>query len=188
MRVQRVLGVTVASAALAITAIAGAPSAQADDGYHHQHHRCNHQYSEKPTCRQIAVLFDRWNAALATGDAHRVADLYAPNGVLLPTRSARIHIGRTAIANYFEHFLESKPVARIQERFIDVLGPTSAIDTGLYRFTLTNEDGSKTKVDARYTFLYELRAGRWLIINHHSSVIPTGSLEDGVHYLQAQIG
>lgn len=129
---------------------------------------------ELPTRRQIAALFDRWNAALATGDAHRVASLYAPDAVLLPTISARIRTNRAEIVEYFEHFLESKPVGRIQERFIDVLSPTSAVDTGLYQFTLTNKDGSRTRVDARYTFVYKLRAGRWLIINHHSSVLPTG--------------
>jgi len=127
-----------------------------------------------PTQRQIAALFDRWNATLATGDAHRVTDLYAPNAVLLPTVSARIRTNPAAIADYFEHFLESKPVARIQQRFINVLGPTSAVDTGLYQFTLTNKDGRKTIVNARYTFVYELIAGRWLITNHHSSTLPTG--------------
>ncbi|MFE5741456.1 SgcJ/EcaC family oxidoreductase [Streptomyces celluloflavus] len=127
-----------------------------------------------PTQRQIADLFDRWNAALATGDANRVADLYAPGAVLLPTVSARVRTDRAGIVDYFKHFLESKPVGRIQERFIHILGPTAAIDTGLYQFTLTNKDGTKSKVDARYTFVYELRGGRWLIINHHSSVVPTG--------------
>ncbi|WP_411146793.1 SgcJ/EcaC family oxidoreductase [Streptomyces sp. x-80] len=127
-----------------------------------------------PTQRQIAALFDRWNAALATGDANRVADLYAPGAVLLPTLSARLRTDRNAIVDYFKHFLDSKPVGRIQERFIHVLGPTAAVDTGLYQFTLTNKDGTKSKVDARYTFVYELRGGRWLIINHHSSVVPSG--------------
>ncbi|KJY41715.1 hypothetical protein VR41_11225 [Streptomyces sp. NRRL B-1568] len=126
-----------------------------------------------PTHRQIKALFDRWNAALATGDADRVADLYASDAVLLPTVSARIRTNRAEIVDYFEHFLESKPVGRIQERYINVLSPTAAVDTGLYQFTLTNEDGTTSKVDARYTFVYELRGGRWLILNHHSSALPT---------------
>jgi uncharacterized protein (TIGR02246 family) len=131
--------------------------------------------TQAPTQRQIAALFDRWNAALATGDANRVANLYAPDAVLLPTVSARIRTDRAEIVDYFRHFLENKPVGRIQKRFITILGPTAAVDTGLYQFTLTNANGSKSKVDARYTFVYELRGGRWLIINHHSSALPTGS-------------
>ncbi|MDH6129765.1 uncharacterized protein (TIGR02246 family) [Kitasatospora sp. GP82] len=130
--------------------------------------------AQPPTEGQIAALFDRWNAALATGDANRVADLYAPDAVLLPTVSAEIRTDRAGIVDYFKHFLESKPVGRIQERFIDILDRTNAVDTGLYQFTLTNQDGSKTKVNARYTFVYELRGGTWLIINHHSSELPAG--------------
>ena len=33
----------------------------------------------------IASLFDKWNAALQTGDAKIVAALYGPEAVLLPT-------------------------------------------------------------------------------------------------------
>ncbi|MDH6707628.1 uncharacterized protein (TIGR02246 family) [Kitasatospora sp. MAA19] len=130
--------------------------------------------AQLPTEGQIKALFDRWNAALATGDANRVADLYAPGAVLLPTVSAEVRTTRAGIVDYFKHFLESKPVGHIQEQFINILDRTSAIDTGLYQFTLTNKDGSKTKVDARFTFVYELRGSQWLIVNHHSSELPTG--------------
>ncbi|MFQ6196326.1 SgcJ/EcaC family oxidoreductase [Streptomyces sp. NPDC000405] len=127
-----------------------------------------------PSEREIRELFDRWNAALATLDADRVADLYAPDAVLLPTVSAEIRKTRAARIDYFKHFLENKPVGRIQERVINILGRTSAIDTGLYQFTLTDKHGHRSKVDARYTFVYKLRGGKWLIINHHSSKLPTG--------------
>jgi uncharacterized protein (TIGR02246 family) len=122
---------------------------------------------------RIAALFDRWNAALASGDPYRVADLYAPDAVLLPTVSAKIRTNRAEIVDYFRHFLESEPVGRIQDRFIEFLGRNAAVDTGLYQFTLTNKDGSKRTVNARYTFVYERRHGQWRIINHHSSAVPT---------------
>ena len=63
--------------------------------------------SAEPTKKQILALFDRWNATLATGDADKVADLYAPNGVLLPTVSPKIRTTHAEIADYFEHFLEN---------------------------------------------------------------------------------
>ncbi|GAA1878426.1 SgcJ/EcaC family oxidoreductase [Streptantibioticus ferralitis] len=127
-----------------------------------------------PTERQIAALFDQWNAALATGNAYRVANLYAPNAVLLPTVSARIRTNRAEIVDYFKHFLENKPVGTIQKRYINILGRNAAIDTGLYQFRLTGKDGETTKVNARYTYVYQLRGGKWLIVNHHSSELPTG--------------
>ncbi|MFH8387845.1 SgcJ/EcaC family oxidoreductase [Kitasatospora sp. NPDC018058] len=128
--------------------------------------------TQLPTEQQIAALFDKWNAALATGDPNRVADLYAPDAVLLPTVSD-LYTSRAGIVGYFTKFLASKPVGKIQERFITVLDRTSAVDTGLYQFTLTDKNGGKSTVDARYTFVYELRGGEWLILNHHSSVLPS---------------
>jgi hypothetical protein len=41
----------------------------------------------RPSQQEIAALFDEWNAALATGDPEKVADLYSPDAVLLPTLS-----------------------------------------------------------------------------------------------------
>ncbi|MEU2743296.1 nuclear transport factor 2 family protein [Streptomyces sp. NPDC007095] len=79
------------------------------------------------------------------------------------------------IVDYFEHFLENKPVGKKIETVVDVLDENSAIDTGLYEFTLTDPDtGAKRTVEARCTYEYEKRGGKWLIVNHHSSVMPEG--------------
>ena len=56
-----------------------------------------------------------------------------------------------------------------------VLDARTAIDTGIYRFTFHNADGTTNAVDARYTFVYEKRHGTWWIINHHSSLMPVAS-------------
>ena len=132
--------------------------------------------SAEPTKKQILALFDRWNATLATGDADKVADLYAPDGVLLPTVSPKIRTTHAEIADYFEHFLENKPVGRKDRSVVDILDRNTAVDAGLYTFTLTDPDtGVKREVKARYTYLYEKIGGKWLIVNHHSSVLPAAS-------------
>ncbi|MCC4592426.1 SgcJ/EcaC family oxidoreductase [Xanthomonas campestris pv. cannae] len=122
--------------------------------------------------REIAGLFDRWNAALATGNPQRVADLYARDGVLLPTVSNQVRASRAEIEDYFSHFLAAKPRGAINYRQVRLLDDDSAVDAGVYTFTLNNPDGSTRQVQARYTFVYEKRDGRWLIINHHSSAMP----------------
>ena len=123
--------------------------------------------------REIAALFDRWNAALRSGDPERVTDLYAEDAVLLPTASPRIRTDHAAIADYFAHFLQKKPRGEKIRTEIDILDSDSAIDAGLYRFHLTDPKTGVTKpVEARYTYVYEKRDGRWLIVNHHSSVLP----------------
>ncbi|MCX5286386.1 MULTISPECIES: SgcJ/EcaC family oxidoreductase [unclassified Streptomyces] len=127
----------------------------------------------KPAKSQIAGLFDTWNKALQTGDSDKVADLYANNAVLLPTVSNKVRTDRAAIVDYFDHFLQNKPVGTKVKTIVNVLDSNSAIDTGVYKFTLTDHDtGKKKVVEARYTYTYEKIDGKWLIVNHHSSAMP----------------
>jgi uncharacterized protein (TIGR02246 family) len=128
-----------------------------------------------PTKAQIAGLFDNWNRALKTGDSEKVADLYAKDAVLLPTVSNKVRTNHAEIVDYFDHFLQSKPVGKKVRTIVDVLDKNTAIDTGVYEFTLTDKTtGKKSVVEARYTYAYEKIGGRWLIVNHHSSVMPEG--------------
>ncbi|GAA2792997.1 SgcJ/EcaC family oxidoreductase [Streptomyces showdoensis] len=129
----------------------------------------------RPSEKQIAGLFDTWNKALQTGDPQKVADLYAADGVLLPTVSNQVRTDRAEIVDYFEHFLQKKPVGKKVETIVEVLDRNSAIDTGVYEFTLTDpKTGQKSTVAARYTYAYEKRGGAWKIVNHHSSKMPEG--------------
>lgn len=131
--------------------------------------------SSKPSEKQIASLFDTWNAALQTGDPEKVADLYARDAVLLPTVSNKVRSDRAAIVDYFEHFLANKPVGQKIQTLVTVLDGNSAIDAGVYQFTLTDHaTGNKRVVEARYTYAYEKRDGEWKIVNHHSSAMPEG--------------
>ncbi|MGW4465562.1 SgcJ/EcaC family oxidoreductase [Micromonospora sp. NPDC004704] len=127
--------------------------------------------STRPTERQIRNLFKGWDEALATGDPAKVADRYAPDAVLLPTVSNEVRKTRAGIVDYFDHFLEKKPRGTIKDSTVKILSDRAAIDTGVYEFTVT-EGGAAGKVEARYTFVYELRKGEWLIVNHHSSQLP----------------
>jgi uncharacterized protein (TIGR02246 family) len=129
----------------------------------------------KPGKKEIAALFNGWNAALQTGDADTVADRYAKDAVLLPTVSNKVRTDRAGIVDYFEHFLQNKPAGKKVQTVINVLDSDSAIDTGVYEFTLTDPDtGAKRVVKARYTYEYEKRGGQWKIVNHHSSAMPEG--------------
>jgi uncharacterized protein (TIGR02246 family) len=127
----------------------------------------------KATKSEIAALFDGWNAALQTGDAEKVAARYAPDAVLLPTASPKIRTNHDEIVDYFEHFQQKKPVGEKIQSVINILDGDSAIDAGLYEFHITDpKTGAKSTVEARYTYEYEKRGGKWLIVNHHSSVLP----------------
>jgi len=130
---------------------------------------------KKPTKKEIAGLFTTWNAALQTGDPDKVAALYAKDAVLLPTVSNQVRTDHAGIVDYFEHFLKNKPVGKKVRTIVNVLDTNSAIDTGVYEFTLTDpKTGAKRVVEARYTYEYEKRHGQWKIVNHHSSAMPEG--------------
>ncbi|HWX01371.1 SgcJ/EcaC family oxidoreductase [Collimonas sp.] len=122
-----------------------------------------HATSEK----QVASLFDRWNAALQTGEPKKVVANYAAKSILLPTMSNKPRLTKEEKEDYFEHFLQRKPVGAIDSRSIEI-DCNSAIDTGLYTFKFA--DGSEVK--ARYTFTYKWNGKQWLISSHHSSAMP----------------
>ncbi len=122
-----------------------------------------HPASEK----EIASLFDRWNASLQTGDPRKVVANYAAKSVLLPTVSNKPRLTAEEKEDYFAHFLEKKPVGKIDYRHIEI-DCNTAVDAGLYTFTFN--DG--TQVKARYTYTYKWQGKQWLITSHHSSAMP----------------
>lgn len=116
-------------------------------------------------------MFDRWNAALATGNADNVIKLYAKNAILQPTVSNHVRTTHADIKDYFKIFLTLKPQGVINSREIRVLDSNTAFDSGVYTFSLVR-DGKPIKIQARYTFVYEKIKGDWKIMNHHSSAMP----------------
>jgi uncharacterized protein (TIGR02246 family) len=122
-----------------------------------------HPTSEK----EIAGLFDRWNATLQTGSPGKVVANYARKSVLLATLSNKPRLTPDEKEDYFEHFLEGKPFGTIDSRSIEI-DCNSAVDAGLYTFKFA--DGKQVK--ARYTFTYKWVGKQWLITSHHSSAMP----------------
>jgi len=117
--------------------------------------------------KEVAALFDRWNASLKTGEPKKVVANYAAKSILLPTVSNKPRLTAAEKEDYFVHFLEKKPVGKIDFRSIEI-DCNTAIDAGLYTFSFS--DGSTVK--ARYTYTYKWDGKQWLITSHHSSAMP----------------
>lgn len=117
--------------------------------------------------QKIESLFDKWNDSLKTGDAKKVSKNYLSDSVLLPTVSNQVRLTDAERIDYFEHFLEKKPVGKIDSRTIRI-GCNKAIDTGVYTFTFADN----TSVKTRYTFTYAWNGKEWKISSHHSSAMP----------------
>jgi uncharacterized protein (TIGR02246 family) len=120
-----------------------------------------------PSKTEVAALFDRWNAALKSGDAKKVVANYATPSILLPTVSNQARFTAAEKEDYFVHFLQRKPEGKIDDRMIEV-DCNSATDAGLYSFKF----GDGLEVKARYSFSYKKVGDEWLISSHHSSAMP----------------
>ena len=155
---------------LSLTAILSPAVALADESATQQQTVPQAMQCASITQDEVKGLFDKWNAALATGNPDTVTARYSDDAVLLPTVSNKPRTNHTEIKDYFVSFLQKHPQGTINSRTIK-LGCNMATDMGVYTFKL--KDGTHNKeVQARYTFQYEFENNQWLIEHHHSSVMP----------------
>lgn len=130
----------------------------------------------KTEVKEVLEQFETWNKALASGDPEKIADLYAEDGVLLPTVSNSVRSTRATIVDYFTNFVKLQPQGVINEyairlEAVDYDGKHLMIsNSGIYTFTF-GIDGRK--VQARYTYTYKRVGDTWKILSHHSSQLPS---------------
>jgi uncharacterized protein (TIGR02246 family) len=119
----------------------------------------------------IKTLGQDWGTALSSGDANQITALYDQEAVLLATFSDELDTAKE-IETYFVGLLQ-KPDLKVafNAQNIRVLDDNTATNSGLYTFSYS-ENGKTVEVPARYTFLYEKKGDRWMIVEHHSSVRP----------------
>ena len=129
--------------------------------------------AENPSAPSIARAYNTWAAVLEAADCDgaEVAALYTPRAILLATFKEYVQ-GRAAITNYFDDLTCKENLAVDTQRSTSVRRGSMGYATGLYTFSYTSVDGTKVEVPARFTFVFEQRNGRWMIVNHHSSQNP----------------
>jgi uncharacterized protein (TIGR02246 family) len=124
---------------------------------------------ESITPSKVRGLWMTWNEALQTDVPENAADLYHPESVLLPTLSNQIRDDRESQIEYFEHFMQKKPVGYIQQDYVNIKTCNTAEYNGIYTFDLT---AIGKKVNARFTYVYTYENDEWKIKTHHSSLMP----------------
>jgi hypothetical protein len=106
-------------------------------------------------------------------DLERVVALYDSEAVLWGTRSPTLRDNPATIREYF-NILRTVPVsykAVLGEQRIRIYGDI-ANNSGTYTFSETR-DGKEIIRPARFSFVLVNRSGRWLIVDHHSSAVPS---------------
>lgn len=123
---------------------------------------------------EVLAAMDRWIGAVTSGlsdAADRTLALYAPEAVLWATFSPHIRTTPAQIRDYFAHFTTlSNLTASVTDPHVRVYGDV-AVNSGGYTFTYEKEGKTHT-VSARYSFTYVKKPEGWMIVDHHSSLVP----------------
>jgi uncharacterized protein (TIGR02246 family) len=122
---------------------------------------------------EVNLATQSWAAAFDSCDANKAAMLYGADAVFWGTSAPTIISSPTGVRQYFERVCSASvpPKVAFGEQLIRTYGNT-AINSGSYTFTLF-PGGQARAFPARYSFTYQMRDGQWLIVDHHSSALPT---------------
>jgi len=121
----------------------------------------------------VAAAAASWAAALGEDEPDKVLPFYSDDAVLWGTLSPTLRADRAALKDYFVGAFKALPGLKVTfgDHLIRVYG-TTAVNTGYYTFTYT-KDGEPKSLPARYSFTYVKNGDRWLVVDHHSSAMPS---------------
>ncbi len=123
--------------------------------------------------REVQETLNTWLKAVSSGSPDAVMTLYTDDAVLLPTLSPVLCDNPAKRLDYFKVFTAKQNLkGKIDDIRTRVYGDM-AINSGHYTFSFT-QDGKETSAPARFTFVYKKTALGWMIVEHHSSLLPAG--------------
>jgi len=118
-------------------------------------------------------LMANWVSAFNHEDIAAINNCYADHAVLWGTHANQLINGSAGVHQYFKTVFDSGRKVRV--RILDTQSTDSLnlkIVNGSYTF-FSAHPNANVEVQARYTFVWQLREGAWQVITHHSSVLPT---------------
>jgi uncharacterized protein (TIGR02246 family) len=121
----------------------------------------------------VAAVTLKWAQALGEDDPDKVLPFYSDDAVFWETLSPTLRADRAALRDYFVTAFKVLPGLKVAfgDQLIRVYD-TAAVNTGYYTFSFV-KDGETKSLPARYSFTYVKRGDDWLIVDHHSSAMPS---------------
>jgi uncharacterized protein (TIGR02246 family) len=120
----------------------------------------------------VEAAIGKWVDAFNRKSTRDIVALYAADAVLFGTSSPLLRDRPQLVQEYFSTLPSLGDAAiTVGEHRVQVFG-SLAINSGFYTRSAT-QNGTTVSNPARFTFVYEKRGGEWLIVNHHSSALPT---------------
>jgi uncharacterized protein (TIGR02246 family) len=122
---------------------------------------------------EVAAATSAWAQALGEDEPDKVLPFYSDDAVLWGTLSPTVRADRAALRDYFVTAFKVLPGLKVAfgDQLIRVYG-NAAVNTGYYTFSYVKDGETKT-LAARYSFTYVKNGERWLIVDHHSSAMPS---------------
>ncbi len=128
---------------------------------------------ETKEVKEVKEALNTWLKAVSSGGPDAVMTLYMDDGVLLPTLSPVLCDSPAKRLEYFKVFTAKQNLkGKIDDIRTRVYGDV-AINSGHYTFTFT-QDGKEVAAAARFSFVYKKTPLGWMIVDHHSSLLPAG--------------
>jgi uncharacterized protein (TIGR02246 family) len=123
---------------------------------------------EKPERPAVA---EQWAAAFTKGDLDALMSLYDEDALLWGTSASKMRKGSSAIREYYAQLLQAFPGIRVSlaETSPRVFGD-AGVNSGSYTMHRVSRGGRINVTSARFTMVYVWRRGKWLIVDHHSSL------------------
>ena len=116
-------------------------------------------------------LLTRWLQAVCSRDPNEVLALYTSDAVLLGTFAEEIKQG-AELRDYFIEFLDKPELCGQLNSCVDQKMDEGLVLSGTYTFWWLGAGGPRSE-QARFSFVFVPADGDWLILNHHSSVVPS---------------
>ncbi len=120
---------------------------------------------------EIVKTLSMWTSSFCKDSSDNICALYDKRATLWGTLSPIKRDNLILIKDYFDQLFKFKSRSiEVNESNIRVFGDL-AICNGIYTFKWINSGKIITKV-ARFSFFYTKKEDQWLIVEHHSSVLP----------------
>lgn len=125
----------------------------------------------RPPVAEAPSVAEQWAAAFSKGDLDALMSLYDEDALFWGTSSSQIRKGSSAIRQYYAQVLTGFPGIQVS---LEQTSPRRYGDTGVnsgsFSMRRIASSGNVSVTSGRFSMVYVWRGGKWLIVDHHSSL------------------
>jgi len=119
----------------------------------------------------VGAALTQWKEAVESAKVDDIMKLYDKHAIMISTFAQNPMTDRKEIMGYYKKVVVNPDIkVEIEDSHPRVFG-TIAINTGRYTLSYSQE-GEPISIPARFSFVYQLQGGKWIIVDHHSSRVP----------------